>query len=182
MKKAIGMLEFSSISRGIFTVDQMVKIAQVEIVTAVSTCPGKYIVIVTGDVSSVEKSVEIGERDGGEYMLDSIVIPHVDPGIFPAIIGATMPNKVEAIGILESFSLPAMVVVADAVLKAANVLPIELRLGTGLGGKAYFTFTGDVAAVNDGANVGKKIAGEKGVLVNAEVIPSPSKDVIETLL
>ena len=182
MQQAIGMLEFSSIARGIYTADQMVKTSQVEVVTAVTTCPGKYIVIVTGDVSAVESSVEVGEKEAGEYIVDSIVIPNIIPSIFSAIVGATMPDTVEAIGILESFSMSAMIIAADAVLKAANVMPLELRLGNGIGGKAYFTFTGDIAAVQVGADVGTKISGEKGLLVNVEVIPSPSDKIIPSLL
>ena len=57
MAKAIGMIEFGSIARGIYAADQMVKTSDVEIVTANSVCPGKYIAIVHGDVSSVETAV-----------------------------------------------------------------------------------------------------------------------------
>ena len=53
MQRAIGMVEFNSIARGIYAADQMVKISEVEIVTAASTCPGKYIAIVHGDVAAV---------------------------------------------------------------------------------------------------------------------------------
>lgn len=182
MSEAIGMLEFSSVARGLYTADQMVKVSDVEIVTAVAVCPGKYIVIVKGNVAAVESSVETGEKEAGEYIVDSIIIPNVTSSIFSAIVGATMPDEVEAIGIIESFSLSSMIIVADAVLKAANVAPLELRLGNGLGGKAYFTFTGDVAAVEVGADVGTKLAGEKGLFLNAEVIPSPSERIMSSLL
>ena len=161
MAKAIGMIEFGSIARGIYAADQMVKTSDVEIVTANSVCPGQYIAIVHGDVSSV--------------------IPNVHPRVFPAIVGTTMPEEIQALGILESYSLATMVIATDAVLKSAELDAIEIRLGTGLGGKAYFTFTGDVAAVKTGVNVGMEIIGDAGVLLNAEVIPSPSKKLIESL-
>ncbi len=181
MAKAIGMVELISIARGIYAADQMVKISDVEIVTASSVCPGKYIVIVHGDVAAVQDSVSTGERFADEYLVDSIVIPNVSPAVFPAITGATMPDEIRALGIMESFSLATMIIAADAVLKAADLQPLELRLGNGLGGKAYFTFTGDVAAVETGVEAGKAIAEEKGLLVNAEVIPSPSDRLIPTL-
>ncbi|MBN7774557.1 BMC domain-containing protein [Clostridium aminobutyricum] len=181
MANAIGMVEFTSIARGIYAADQMVKISEVEIVTASSVCPGKYIAIVHGDVASVEDSVRVGEREAGEFWVDSIVIPNVSPLVFPAITGATMPDEVQALGIMESFSLSTMVIAADAILKAAELQPLELRLGNGLGGKAYFTFTGDVAAVETGVEAGKAIAEEKGLLVNAEVIPSPSDLLVASL-
>lgn len=180
--RAIGMVEFNSIARGIYVADQMVKISDVEIATAAPTCPGKYIAIVYGDVAAVEASVKIGERMAEEFFVDSLLIPNVDAGVFPAITGATMPQRIQAVGIIESFSLTTMIVCADAVLKTAEVEAIELRLGNGLGGKSYFTFTGDVAAVKAGNDAGVAIAQEHGLLVNAEVIPSPSELLIPTLL
>ena len=118
-----------------------------------------------------------------EFFVDSIVIPNVDPGVFPAITGATeCQDRVQAIGIMESFSLATMIICADQILKAAELQAIELRLGNGLGGKAYFTYTGDVAAVKAGTDAGEAIAQEKGLLVNSEVIPSPSELLVPSLL
>jgi microcompartment protein CcmL/EutN len=181
MSKAIGMVEFVSIARGIYAADQMVKVSDVEIVTAGSSCPGKYIAIVHGDVAAVEASVNIGEEMAGEFFVDSMIIPNVSPDVFPAITGATMPDQIQALGIIESFSMATLILAADAILKTADVQALELRLGNGIGGKAYFTFTGDVAAVEMSMDAGKALAQEKGLLVNAEVIPSPSDRLIPCL-
>ena len=94
MAKAIGMIEFNSIARGIYVADQMVKTSDVEIVTANSVCPGKYIAIVHGDVSSVETSVKRGLETAGEFFVDSIVIPNVHAGVFPAVVSATIPEEI----------------------------------------------------------------------------------------
>lgn len=182
MPKAIGMVEFTSIARGIYAADQMVKASSVEIVTVGSTCPGKYIAIVHGDIASVQDSVETGERVAEEYWVDSIIIPNVSPQIFPALTGSTMPESIQALGIIESFSQATMIVSADAVLKAADLEPLELRLGNGLGGKSFFIFTGDVAAVQAGVEAGKAAAKDTGLLVNVEIIPSPSHILVAALL
>jgi microcompartment protein CcmL/EutN len=92
-----------------------------------------------------------------------------------------VPEKIRALGVLESYSLSTMVIAADAVLKSAELEAIELRLGTGIGGRAYFSFTGDVAAVKTGVEVGMEDIGGNGMLINAEVIPSPEKKLIKTL-
>lgn len=181
MSKAIGMVELTSIARGIYTADQMIKATDVEIVTAASACPGKYISIIHGDVAAVSESVSIGEKYAGEFLVDSIVIPNVSPSVFPAITATTMPEKIRALGIMEAFSLATMIITADAVLKSADLQAIELRLGNGLGGKAYFTFTGDVAAVETGVEAGRAIAKMKGLFVNAEVIAAVSDRLIPTL-
>ena len=182
MAIAIGMVEFSSIARGIYAADQMVKISEVEIVTAQAICPGKYIALVEGDVAAVQDSVRIGEQFAGEYFVDSLVIPNVHHGIFPAITGATMPEHVTALGIFETFSVATMITAADQILKAAELESIEIRLGTGLGGKSFFTFTGDVAAVETGVEAGRAVAEAKGLMVDAEVIPSPSDRLVPSVL
>lgn len=182
MQNAIGMVEFTSIARGIYAADQMVKVADVEVVTAGTSCPGKYIAIVHGDVAAVQSSVRTGEQIAGEYYVDSMVIPNVHQDVFPAITGSTAPEQIQAIGILESFSLAAMIETADIILKTAELEAIELRLGNGLGGKAFFTYTGDVAAVKAGTDAGKDIAKSKGLLVNFEVIPSPSEHILTSLM
>ncbi|MCB7512654.1 MAG: BMC domain-containing protein [Clostridiales bacterium] len=182
MAIAIGMVEFSSIARGIYAADQMVKISEVEIVTAQTICPGKYIALVEGDVAAVQDSVHIGEKFAGEYFVDSLVIPNVHHGIFPAITGATMPEHVTALGIFETFSVATMITAADQILKAAELEAIEIRLGTGLGGKSFFTFTGDVAAVETGVEAGREVAETKGLMVDAEVIPSPSDRLVPSVL
>ena len=182
MAIAIGMVEFSSIARGIYAADQMVKISEVEIVTAQTICPGKYIALVEGDVAAVQDSVHIGEKFAGEYFVDSLVIPNVHHGIFPAMTGATMPEHVTALGIFETFSVATMITAADQILKAAELEAIEIRLGTGLGGKSFFTFTGDVAAVETGVEAGRGVAETKGLMVDAEVIPSPSDRLVPSVL
>ncbi|MCI7327787.1 BMC domain-containing protein [Hornefia butyriciproducens] len=182
MQRAIGMVEFSSIARGIYAADQMVKVSEVDIVTASTSCPGKYIAIVHGDVAAVKTSVETGEREADEYYIDSMVIPNVHPQVFPSLSGAVEIEKIEAFGIIESFSIAAMLETADAILKAANLQGVELRLGNGLGGKAYFTYTGDVAAVKSGTVAGKDVVASRGLLVNFEVIPSPSRVLVQSLV
>ncbi|AFM40583.1 carbon dioxide concentrating mechanism/carboxysome shell protein [Desulfosporosinus acidiphilus SJ4] len=175
MYRAIGMIEVTSIARGIYASDQMLKTAYVDVVSATSVCPGKFVTIIHGDVAAVESSVSAGVAIAGEYLVDSFILPNVHPGVFPAITATSMPEGTGALGIMESFSMASMVTAADAALKAADIQALELRLGRGLGGKAYFTFTGDVAAVEAGIEAGKAIALEKGLLVDTEVIPSPSK-------
>lgn len=175
MYTAIGMIELTSIARGINTTDLMLKTAFVEVVSASPVCPGKYVAIIKGDIAAVESSIRAGVELAGEYLVDSFILANVHEGIFPAITATTMPDSIGALGIMECFSLASMIISADAVLKAADVQGLELRLGSGLGGKAYFTFTGDVGAVEAGMEAGIAIARERGLLVDTEVIPSPSE-------
>ncbi|MCH4217062.1 MAG: BMC domain-containing protein [Megasphaera sp.] len=181
MYKAIGMLEVSSIGKGMYANDLMSKASEIDIITSGSVCPGKYISIISGDVAAVQNAVSVGVRASDGAYVDSVVIPNVHPGIFPAVTGTTMPQHCDALGIVESFSLAFMIRIADIVLKAAAVEAIELRLGSGLGGKAYFTFTGNVGAVEASVKAAVEECDGNGILVDTEVIPKPSAKFWATL-
>jgi len=58
----LGVLEFNSIAVGIKAMDEMAKAAPVKIIEAKTVCPGKYVVIITGDVASVDASLTSGKR------------------------------------------------------------------------------------------------------------------------
>jgi microcompartment protein CcmL/EutN len=53
---------------------------------------------------------------------------------------------------------------------------LEVRLAMALGGKAFCTMTGDVAAVQAAVEAGRQVIAESGMLVNAVVIPRPHPD------
>lgn len=182
MIHAIGLVELNSIAKGIESADIMAKTADIVILVAKTTCPGKYIVLVGGDVSSVQQSVRAGVELGEETIIDHFVIPNVHPSILPAISGANEIGSVKAIGIIETFSVASLIEAADAAVKAAEVEPLRLHLAFGIGGKSYTLVTGEVAAVKAAVETGSQLAADKGMLIEKIVIPRPAKQLIEHLL
>lgn len=182
MIKAIGLVEFNSIAKGIEVADHMLKTANVELIISTATCPGKYITLVHGDVAAVENSVSAASHLGKEFIVDDLVIPNVDEQIFPAITGATNVEKIQAIGVIESFAIASLIMAADASVKAAGVELVELRLGSGIGGKSYVIMTGDVSDVNASIEAGVNVIKESGNIVCYTVIPSPHADFKKTLI
>lgn len=178
---ALGMIEVTSIPKGVEAGDAMLKAATVELISAQSICAGKYIVIVTGEVAAVEESVAAGKTVAGQKLIDSMVISHVHPQVPKAINACNEIGDVAAIGVMEAFSLCAAVVAADAAVKAADVELIDIRLGRGLGGKAFITMTGDVAAVRASVEAGENMPECKGLLAESIVIPHPHPDMIRAL-
>ncbi len=181
MINALGMVETNSIPKGIEAADAMLKAAQVELISAQTACAGKYIVIVAGDVAAVKASVEAGVERADEAMVDSIMIPHVDPQVMKAIGACTMPPESEALGIIETFSLASAIICADQAVKAADIALIEIRLGRGLGGKSFVTLSGDVAAVNHAVAAAGGTEEAKGMMARSVVIPSPHPDLIKAV-
>jgi microcompartment protein CcmL/EutN len=180
--QALGMIEVVSIPAGIEAGDTMMKAAAVQLVSAYPVCAGKYIVVITGEVSAVKSSVAAGIEIGGMKIVDSIVIASVDEQVPKAINMCNDFGKIEAIGAIETFSLCAAVVAADALVKAADVRLIEVRLGRGLGGKAFITLTGKVAAVTAAVKAAKSLDEVEGLMSESVVIPSPHPDIAEVLV
>jgi microcompartment protein CcmL/EutN len=102
--------------------------------------------------------------------------------VFPAIAGSTKVETLEALGIVESFSVASLIEGADAAVKSANVQLIEIRLAMALGGKAFVTMTGDVAAVQSAVDAAAQIVGQKGMLVNKVVIPHPRPELLNEMI
>jgi microcompartment protein CcmL/EutN len=181
-KNSIGLIELTSIAAGFQVTDAMLKAADVELVLSRSICSGKYMVMMRGDVAAVEASVASGLRAGHFSVVDSFVIPNLHESVFPALSGITKIEALEALGIVESFSVASLIEGADAAVKAANVQLIEIRLAMALGGKAFVTLTGSVAAVQSAVEAGAQVVGAKGMLVNKVVIASPRPELLTEMI
>ena len=171
-RNSIGLIELSSIASGFGATDAMLKAADVELLLARSICSGKYMVMVRGDVAAVDAAVSAGIQGGGFGVIDSFVIPNLHESVFPALSGSNKVEALEALGVIESFSVASLIEGADAAVKTAKVELIELRLAMALGGKAFVTLTGSVAAVQSAVDAGAQVVARKGLLVNKIVIPS----------
>ena len=182
MYRAIGMIELTSIAQGIFCADAMVKVANVEIIFAKATCPGKYIILVAGEVADVNRAVDTGKQQSGNQLVDSFVIPNVHPSILPAISFSGPLGTIQSIGIIETYSVSTCIEAADAAVKAAMVEPVKMHLAFGIGGRSYAVFTGEVADVQAAVSIGAAVATKNGMLMGQVVIPRPDKQVIDSLL
>ena len=91
-------------------------------------------------------------------------------------------KELQSLGILESFSVASLIEGADAAVKSASVKLLEIRLAMALGGKAFCTLTGDVAAVQSAVDAGAKLISEKGLLVNKVVIAQPRKELLSEII
>ena len=93
-----------------------------------------------------------------------------------------MITDIEALGIIETFSVASCIIAADAAAKKANIKLIDIRLANALGGKAYVTLTGEVGAVRSAVNAGCNTIKEDGILLRRVVIPNPHEDLAKSVL
>ena len=175
---ALGMIECQNIPKGIEAADSMLKAADVSLITAQAVCAGKYIVLISGDVAAVSAAVDAGTVTCGAGLIDKLVIPSIHPQVLSAVVACSDVPQPKALGILESFSLCASIKIADAAVKTADISLIEIRLGRGLGGKAFVVFTGDVSACEAAVRAAEATEGVQGLLSQSVVIPAPNMDLV----
>lgn len=178
---ALGLIETSSIARGIVVADQMVKKAPVTMVLARPVSPGKHLVLVTGEVADVGEAMRAGLESAAHTLVDRLELAQVAPELLAALRRhPTLPEPERAVGIFETFSVASTIFAADAACKAAEVTMAELRLADGLGGKAYFVLSGEQADVEAALSAAER-ATATGLLLARELIPRPHADLLEHL-
>ncbi len=182
INKALGMVEYQTVSAGITAADLMIKTANIEILQASVICPGKYITLISGELSAISAAIDAAKVQLGDKLTDSFVLGNPHEDIFPAIYGGANIENAKALGILETFSTPAIIVAADAAAKTSDVTLIELRIARGMGGKSYMLLTGDVAAVSAAIESARLKVGEDGLLLDSSVIPNPDKSLWASIL
>lgn len=181
-RNSIGLIELGSIAAGFEVCDAMLKASDVELLLSRSICSGKYMVLIRGDVAAVRASVSAGAQAGHFSVIDTFVIPRVHDDVFPALTGTAKTETLEALGIIESFSVASLIEGADAAVKAAQVRLLEIRLAMALGGKAFVTLTGSVAAVRSAVEAGAAVVSAKGLLTNKVVIPQPRPELLTEMI
>ena len=160
IEPALGLLELESIAAGIEVGDAMAKRAPVELLRAGTVHPGKYLVLVGGDVADVEEALKAGREIGGLSVRDVTFLANIHPDVVEGVRGTRQAAQDEALGIIETATVPAIIRAADAGLKGAGVRLLELHLADDLGGKAYLLFDGAVADVEAAVEIGTAAAGE----------------------
>lgn len=182
MAKAIGLIEYRTVSAGITAADLMVKTAEVELIQAETVCPGKYYALIRGTISAVKSAVDAAKNRYPEKYIDSFILGNPHDSIFGAIWGTNTISNPSALGILETYSIASAIVGADVAAKTAEVNLIELRLARGMCGKSYMLLTGEVAAVSAAIEKAKTEVGEEGMFLDSSVIANPDQKMWEKLL
>lgn len=177
MKGAIGVIELNSIAKGIQAVDVCLKTATLQLWMAQAVCPGKYLIVAEGSISSVKSAMESVQKQFEPYIIDAALLGNLHPDVFLAIgKQAPVAQRGSALGILELFTVPAGILAADHCAKTAVVKLTDLQLARGMAGKSVVYLTGDIGAVQAAVDAVVAQYGAEGLLGSFAVLASPHED------
>lgn len=176
---AIALLEFGSIAAGIEAGDAMVKRAALDVIKTGTVQPGRYLVLVGGQVGELEEALDAALMLGAQHLVDRMFLPDPHPQLVAALTGSRETGEGEALGIIETTSVAPVIEAADAGLKGADVTLREIFLADGLGGKGYLLFRGPLVEVQ--AAVESGTARADGSVIGSRIIPQLHDEMDENL-
>lgn len=202
---ALGFIEIPFLSVAAVVADAAAKAARVKVLGFEATGNENILIRLGGDIADIHAALatadEWAARLGSSIVVQAMARPaeglaamvHFPnaqnplyggrdqflPDDFPKTDDKIMSNKQEALGILETQGLTAILEATDAMLKAANVTLV----GKEKIGAAYVTVIvrGDVAAVTAAVEAGSKAVGSLGKLIAAHVIARPHEELVSLL-
>lgn len=179
---ALGLLELTTVARGVVAADAALKRAPAVLLSVRSLSAGKLLVIVTGGVAEVEEAMAAGRAVAGDRLRDHLELAYADHQVWPMFAGDGAPaardwsfdRGAESVAIVETATVCGAIAAADAACKVADVVVRDVRLAVDQAGKAYFTLTGTLDAIEAAAAAAAEAAGDR--LVDLERIAQPAPE------
>lgn len=175
--EALGLLEIDGVPRALKAQDAALKRAAITVLACAPVSPGKVVLMLAGDVASVEEALAAASDDLGSRLVDKLFLPGIHPAVLAAVRGDRHSISTDALGIFELSSVAATVLAGDAAVKAVEVRIGRMHLASGFAGRGYFTVMGTQSDVEAAAAAVSEAAGER--LLDAEVIAAPHDEVFD---
>ena len=170
----LGIIELSSIAKGVQVCDLMLKKAEVRLLRAGPVGCGKFLILFTGDEGDLQEAVAEGRAQADPFLVSWTYLPNLHPQVLASLRKDKSPEPVtDAVGIVEAQALGAMIQAADRAVKATAVRLLELTLNLDLGGKGYFTLTGQLADLEDAMAAARALLEAEGAFVHGEILARP---------
>ncbi len=160
---------------GLFALDALVKEADVTVRFAGDVDPSRFLIVIDGDLASVESALARVVDVGADDLLETLLLPRAHAALRAAVAGTFTPpegpaSEEHAVGALQCHTVISTLAATDRALKSAEVALLRLRFATDLAGQGHAVVSGeqyDVEAALEAASTG---AGA-GVRVETRLIP-----------
>ncbi|MFW5961379.1 MAG: BMC domain-containing protein [bacterium] len=184
MNNNIALIEFSKIAVGIKAVDEMLKAAEVNLLHSRFICPGKYSVLISGNLSNVEAALFAGLdlAKKQKAVVAKFLIANIADEVLEIIEeNSSTVKEILSLGILEYNNIAIGIRAADTAVKSSKVELVKLRLAMMIGGKSVLIFTGDTEACKQALNTIESKINNK-YLISKVLISNPSLKLKKELL
>ncbi len=182
MSKSIGAIEFKSIAKGIEVSNEIIKKSLVEVLYLKSICPGKFLIIVTGETSYVNECIDYGVEIGIGYIVDSFVINSISNEIVNGLKNKYEKlDNINSIGVVETNKVCAGIKMLDKTLKSGDVSLVKLQLSFAIAGKLVYIVSGDLSSLQYSLEESKSVVKEKEIIYMT-TIPSVDEKIIRSLI
>lgn len=185
MGKSLYVIEFSSISAGVYILDEIVKQCTVKILYSKPVCIGKFLIILGGSVQDVEIAKEFIDTHEERKYMHSYLLTNAHDDISTYF---NEKSKIkhkhqagEAVGIFEVRNISNGLHSLDCALKGAIVSLNRLWLGTLIGGKCCFIITGSEENVLMGLDLSKQ-AIDKKYFVDSRILKNPDPETLKAMI
>ena len=127
----------------------MCKRAPVGLLRADWISPGKFLVLVEGEVAAVDEAFRVGVDVGGDRVVDRLILQQAHDELWPALRGeATRGARASTrSGSSRPRRSRPRCSAPTPPPRPRGVRITEMQLGRGIGGKAFFTLTGPLEEV-----------------------------------
>jgi microcompartment protein CcmL/EutN len=174
MKKypAIALLEISGIATGIYCADVMIKCSPITVLKSGTVHNGKYLILIGGSVASVEEAYFKGLTAATDEIIDHVILPDVHEQVHDAVLGQRADCSREAIGIIETTSVAAIIQSTDAAIKQTDINIAEIRIADHLGGKAFSILNGKIEDIESAVEIAREKITRPEYWLKHTVIPN----------
>ena len=176
---SLGVLEIDGLARGIVAADAALKKAAVQVLWAGAVTPGKYLLLLRGEIAEMEEAMAAGAALADTLLLDQLLLPQAHSEVWHAL-GSPRQLPMLSVGIVETLGATAALRGLDAACKAADVAVASLQLSRGIGGKGFFTLTGEQHSLEAALDAAAGVLGN--ALVERQLIARPHPDLTATVL
>lgn len=177
MNKAVGLLELASLADGYLVANEIKKNTMTRLWLADPICPGRFLLIISGDVASVRAAMEMAQAVVQDEILSEGMLASIDPGVLEALVSPKGLPAGKALGIVETLAIAPAILAADGAVKTAPVELVELRIAGGMGGKALVCFAGEVDAVEAALTQAWHLV-QPGALASSVLLASPHPELL----
>lgn len=168
---ALALLELNSVAHGMVVADAVVKRAPVRLLDARPVTPGKYLVVWGGESALVHESLDAGLEAAGSWLVDRLLLDRIHPQVFAGLAGIRPGEADSSLAVIETVTVAATILAADAAAKAAGIMLSQIRLANGLGGKSFVVITGEQPDVEAALAAGVEAVQPEGMLITHVLIP-----------